>query len=95
MAQVPTYMTSDDHEIEANWPSKASRADFRVEHPAAMHAYSICQMSRSALPRLDDEGTRPGEMPHHWPYSFSDGCCDFFVLDTRTERSCSSKTYQR
>lgn len=86
MAQVPTYMTLDDHEIEDNWPVKASRADFQVKYPAAMHAYSIYQMSHSPLPSLDEDGTRLAGMPHHWWYTFSDGCCDFFVLDTRTER---------
>lgn len=86
MATVPTYMTLDDHEIEDNWPHAASPADMQVKYPAAMHAYSIYQMSHSPLPQLNAAGDALARMPHHFWYSFSDGCCEFFVMDTRTER---------
>jgi len=86
MASVPTYMTLDDHEIEDNWPHKADRKDLQVKYPAAIHAYSIYQMSHSPLGRLNPEGTALASMPHYFWYNFSDGCCDFFVMDTRTER---------
>ena len=89
MAHVPTYMTLDDHEIEDNWPQSASKKDYQVKYPAAMHAYSIYQMSHSPLALVkEDENKRKvlAGLPNHFWYHFSDGCCDFFVTDTRTER---------
>jgi alkaline phosphatase D len=86
MSRVPTYMTLDDHEIEDNWPHKANPRDLQVKYPAAIHAYSIYQMSHSPLGELNEQGTRLAGVPNHFWYQFSDGCCDFFVLDTRTER---------
>ena len=86
MSSVPTYMTLDDHEIEDNWPHKASERDFQVKYPAAMHAYSIYQMSHSPLPELNAAGDALARMANRFWYTFSDGCCDFFVLDVRTER---------
>ena len=86
MASVPTYMTLDDHEIEDNWPHKADAKDLQVKYPAAIHAYSIYQMSHSPLGVLNDSGTALAGVPNHFWYEFSDGCCDFFVLDARTER---------
>jgi alkaline phosphatase D len=84
MAGVPTYMTLDDHEIEDDWPARASRQDHVLKFPAAMHAYQVYQLSHSpALPARDGrlEGT-----PDALYYAFTDGCADVFVTDTRTER---------
>ncbi len=86
MSHVPTYMTLDDHEIEDNWPQGASAKDFQVKYPAAMHSYSVYQMSHSPLALLNEAGTGLAGLPNHFWYCFSDGCCDFFVTDTRTER---------
>ncbi len=86
MSSVPTYMTLDDHEIEDNWPSKADQRDLLTKYPAAIHSYSIYQMSHSPLPFLDDDGKHLAGVPNHFWYAFRDGCCDFFVTDTRTER---------
>lgn len=85
MSRVSTYMTLDDHEIEDNWPSRASRNDTMVKYPAAIHAYQVYQMSHSPVVPVDDDGKLMGA-PEKFYYAFQDGCCDFFVTDTRTER---------
>ena len=85
MSQVSTYMTLDDHEIEDNWPCAASDKDYMMKYPAAMHAYQAYQASHSPLLELDAKGKLKGT-PDHFYYRFSDGCCDFFVTDSRTER---------
>lgn len=84
MAQVPTYMTLDDHEIEDNWPESATSKDWVTKFPAAIHAYSTYQASHSPLFSVKN-GRIDGEPTHLW-YFYQDGCCDFFVCDTRTER---------
>ena len=84
MARVPTYMTLDDHEIEDNWPENASDKDFKTLFPVAMHAYQAYQLSHS--PNIPvRRGRLAGTPRKHW-YNYSDGCCDIFVMDTRTER---------
>ncbi|WP_031434098.1 alkaline phosphatase D family protein [Methylomarinum vadi] len=85
MSQVPTYMTLDDHEIEDNWPALASQRDMMLKYPAAIHSYQVYQMSHSPLLKHDGKGKLVGT-PDCFYYQFSDGCCDFFVTDTRTER---------
>ncbi len=85
MSQVPTYMTLDDHEIEDNWPANASQRDMMLKYPAAIHAYQIYQMSHSPLLKHNGQGKLTGT-PDCFYYQFGDGCCDFFVTDTRTER---------
>ncbi|ELS05305.1 phosphodiesterase/alkaline phosphatase D [Xenococcus sp. PCC 7305] len=85
MGNISTYMTLDDHEIEDNWPSSATPKDMTVKFPAAMHSYRIYQMSHSPLLPISDTGKLMGT-PEKYYYSFLDGCCDFFVTDTRTER---------
>lgn len=85
MARVPTYMILDDHEIEDNWPAKASEQDRLRLYPQAIHAYQIYQCSHSPLFTADTDGRIDGILQKFW-YSFSDGCADCFVLDARTER---------
>lgn len=85
MARVPTYMTLDDHEIEDSWPAGATQKDWMVKYPAAMHAYLTYQASHSPLYAMEIPGQLIGTPEKLW-YSFSDGCCEFFVTDTRTER---------
>ncbi len=84
MAQVPTYMTLDDHEIENDWPASASNDDWVTKFPAAIHAYSTYQASHSPL-FATSNGRLEGTPTHLW-YTYQDGCCDVFVCDTRTER---------
>ncbi|TAF52972.1 MAG: alkaline phosphatase family protein, partial [Oscillatoriales cyanobacterium] len=86
MARIPTYMTLDDHEIEDNWPHKASHGDRTTLYPVALHSYLTYQASHSPLFELNPEGTRITGTPTKLWYSFRDGCCDFFITDTRTER---------
>ncbi|UCE64605.1 MAG: alkaline phosphatase family protein, partial [Nitrospirota bacterium] len=84
MSQVPTYMTLDDHEIEDNWPQRASEKDWKTLFPVAIHAYQTYQLSHSpaiSIKRGKLEGT-PKKM---W-YTHTDGCLDLFVTDSRTER---------
>ena len=84
MSRVPTYMTLDDHEIEDGWPKNASPKDFRVRYPAAMHAYQTYQASHGPLFAVKGHGI--DGVPDKLWYRFHDGCCDFFVMDVRTER---------
>lgn len=85
MSRIPTYMTLDDHEIEDNWPESANRKDWVFKFPAAIHSYSTYQASHSPL--FEITGNRITGSPTHLWYSYSDGCCDVFVTDTRTERN--------
>ncbi len=84
MSQVPTYMTLDDHEIEDNWPSKASEKDLKTLYPVAIHAYQGYQLSHS--PAIPVRGQRLVGTPDYLWYSYTDGCVDVFVCDSRTER---------
>lgn len=85
MAQVPTYMILDDHEIEDNWPEKATQQDRLVLYPHAVHAYQIYQCSHSPVFTSDGKGRIEGTPNRFW-YQFRDGCADVFVMDSRTER---------
>ncbi len=84
MSRVPTYMTLDDHEIEDNWPEGADQKDWITKFPAAIHAFSTYQLSHSPLFRVSKQKLA-GTPTHLW-YNYEDGCCEFFVCDTRTER---------
>lgn len=84
MSRVPTYMILDDHEIEDAWPKNATSRDWRVKYPAALHAYQVYQASHSPL--FEARGSRIDGVPQKLWYTFRDGCCDFFVMDVRTER---------
>jgi alkaline phosphatase D len=94
MSTVPTYMTLDDHEIEDGWPANATPQDWVVKYPAAMHAYVTYQSSHNPLLRMVAPNKMDGVPKKLW-YSFTDGCCDFFVTDTRTERYLSDDVYER
>jgi alkaline phosphatase D len=94
MASVPTYMVLDDHEIEDNWPSKADDEDWTTLYPAAIHAYQIYQCSHSPLFELGDDGRIDGTLDKFW-YSFQDGCCEWFVMDSRTERKWNENSKRR
>ena len=84
MGQVPTYMTLDDHEIEDNWPAKADEKDWKTVFPVAIHSYQTYQFSHS--PAIPVRGNRLVGTPDHLWYKYTDGCCDVFVTDSRTER---------
>lgn len=84
MSDIPTYMTLDDHEIEDNWPAKATSQDMQKLFPVAMHAYQAYQMSHS--PCISVRNGRLTEPPSRYWYTHTDGCCDVFVTDCRTER---------
>ncbi|PSU34605.1 alkaline phosphatase D family protein [Photobacterium lutimaris] len=85
MSKVSTYMTLDDHEIEDNWPNKADSEDMMWKYPAAIHSYQTYQISHSPILSINEDGKLTGT-PKKYYYIFKDGCCDFFVTDTRTER---------
>ncbi|MDJ0618812.1 MAG: alkaline phosphatase D family protein [Calothrix sp. MO_192.B10] len=95
MARIPTYMTLDDHEIEDNWPAKASEKDLVTLFPVAIHAYVTYQLSHSPLFELSTDQRNITGTPTKLWYSFSDGCCDFFVADVRTERYLSDVESER
>lgn len=84
MSRVPTYMTLDDHEIEDNWPSKATDKDWKTLFPVAIHAYLSYQLSHS--PNIPVRGRRLQGTPEYLWYKYTDGCVDVFVTDSRTER---------
>ena len=88
MGRIPIYMILDDHEIEDNWPRGASMEDWVVKYPAAMHAYQTYQASHSPLLPMVAVNKMAGVPQKLW-YTFSDGCCEFFVTDSRTERLLS------
>jgi alkaline phosphatase D len=90
MSRVPSYMTLDDHEIEDNWPANATRQDRISKYPAAIHACLIYQLSHSPLFGLKEDGRYIDGVPDKLWYTFADGCADFFVMDTRTERLLSA-----
>ncbi len=94
MSRVPTYMTLDDHEIEDAWPANATAKDFVIKYPAAIHAYQTYQMSHSPLLPMVSDNHMSGVPEKYW-YTFSDGCCDFFVSDVRTERYLSNDVHMR
>lgn len=85
MAKIPTYMILDDHEIEDNWPAKATEEDKVKLYPQAIHAYQIYQCSHSPLFDVGSDGRIDGILQKFW-YVFCDGCVDWFVMDCRTER---------
>ena len=85
MSSVPTYMVLDDHEIEDNWPESASKKDWVKKFPAAIHSYTTYQASHSPL--FETSGHKITGTPTHLWYCYTDGCCDFFVTDSRTERN--------
>lgn len=93
MATVPTYMILDDHEIEDNWPAKATEKDKLTLYPKAIHAYQIYQCSHSPLFQADEHGRIEGTLQKFW-YTFSDGCAEWFVMDCRTERSLTKNSRQ-
>jgi alkaline phosphatase D len=95
MSRVPTYTTLDDHEIEHNWPSDATRRDWLIKYPVAIHAFQAYQLSHSPLFELSDDGHRLVGVPERLWYTFRDGCCDFFVTDSRTERFFDGPIEQR
>jgi alkaline phosphatase D len=94
MSRVPTYMTLDDHEIEDGWPAHASLRDYVVKYPAAIHALVAYQLSYSPLLSMVAPNKMVGVPRKLW-YTFQDGCCDFFVTDTRTERYFGQDEYDR
>lgn len=93
LAHVPTYMTLDDHEIEDNWPAKATEKDWAQVYPAAMKAYSIYQCSHGPVHGACADGQQivPANKPKDLWYTLSNGGTEWFVLDVRTERDLKSK----
>lgn len=89
MSRVTTYMVLDDHEIEDDWPSKATSRDRKVLYPRAMHAYQSYQCSHSPLFEVTPQGRIDGGLGRYW-YSFHDAMADWFMLDTRTERDAAT-----
>ena len=85
MSRVSTYMILDDHEIEDNWPSKADSKDMMLKYPSAIHSYQAYQASHSPVFSFGSNGNLEGT-PDRFYYRFNDGCCEFFVTDSRTER---------
>ena len=93
MARIPTYMTWDDHEITNGWPLKPENgADRTVDYfdtkffrsdvyRNGVRAYNAYQTLHSPVALASS--------PRETDYSYSFGCgsAQFFVMDTRNERS--------
>ncbi len=82
MASRPTYMIFDDHEVKNNWSGGAfNRGEKKFEHINIMknglQAYDFYQASHAPI---EKKGTKK------YYYEFTHGRCDFFVMDTRSER---------
>lgn len=89
VANTPTYMTLDDHEIEDNWPMNATNCDRKTKYPAALQAYKIYQMSHSPAAQVNRERTKLEKVPTQFWYECGNGCVDIFVLDVRSERTAT------
>ena len=85
LAQLPTYMTPDDHEFTESYPNgkpitmRSSRSHLVGHDPAdtaARNAFNAFQLLQQPSPRMGSGS-----------YTFSHGPARFFVLDTRTERT--------
>jgi alkaline phosphatase D len=84
-SRIPCYMILDDHEIEDNWPQRATVEKRRTLLPNALEAYTIYQCSHSPL--FGTSGTHVTTKPAHFWYTFGHGDVEWFVLDVRTERT--------
>ncbi|MFJ2282486.1 alkaline phosphatase D family protein [Pseudomonas sp. NPDC087803] len=89
MSGTSTYMILDDHEIEDNWPAKASKSDHEL-YRNAMAAYEIYQASHSPVHELTTNEALNRAKPEHYWYQFSDGDIEWFVTDSRTRRNLSA-----
>jgi alkaline phosphatase D len=88
MSGTSTYMMLDDHEIEDNWPANASNSDHELFRNA-MAAYELYQASHSPAQKLTiNNEVEHTKLAHYW-YQFSDGDIEWFVTDSRTQRSLS------
>ncbi|MCY1403676.1 Phospholipase D precursor [compost metagenome] len=88
-SRLPCYMILDDHEIEDNWPSKATPEKRNNLYKNAMHAYTTYQCSHS--PAFEADGSQAIYFPGNYWYTFNHGDLDWFVLDVRTERDLQKK----
>jgi len=88
MAEVPTYMMLDDHEIEDNWPANKKGKD-EILYANAISAYELYQASHSPAHELSSDGILNKKLKQYW-YSFAHGDIEWFVTDSRTQRNLSS-----
>jgi len=89
MSGTPTYMILDDHEIEDNWPTNASKSDAEL-YRNAMTAYEHYQASHSPVHPLTADGQVNRSILAHYWYQFSEGDIAWFVTDSRTQRNLSA-----
>lgn len=97
MSKVPTYMMLDDHEIINNWNADMldkcetdedhSRCRMFKSAMEAYHSYQFIHGPGFSFPSNKSDASIPKSLY----YSFSTGKADFFVMDTRTERSPSAQ----
>ncbi|TQV86080.1 alkaline phosphatase family protein [Exilibacterium tricleocarpae] len=84
MSGISTYMTLDDNSLAADRSPHTGSGE-PPSHHAAAHALQIYRASHSPLFKLNSHNRLVGT-PNAYYYDFKDGCCEFFVTDTRTER---------
>lgn len=89
MANLPTYMILDDHEIRDNWSNDDRKANANL-YAAAMHSYQCYQMVHGPAFKRNSSAEQ-SEVPDDIWYDFLAGSSAFFVLDTRTERTRRSE----
>jgi alkaline phosphatase D len=79
-----------DHEIEDNWPAKASAADADL-YRNAMAAYELYQASHSPVYACNGKGQIDRDTLKHYWYQFGDSDIAWFVTDSRTRRNLSKE----
>lgn len=87
MANIPTYMILDDHEIEDNWDSRRATLDGKADvFKSGMQTYLTYQWSHGPRSREHDRGMVVADFPP-LHYEFEINGFPFFVMDVRTERT--------
>jgi alkaline phosphatase D len=84
MANTPTYMILDDHEISNDWHQDRATSESNLL-ASALHAYQCYQFVHGPgfeVGNKKDVSDTPDKL---W-YRFRRGKSSFFVMDTRTER---------
>ncbi|MBI3711938.1 MAG: GMC family oxidoreductase N-terminal domain-containing protein, partial [Burkholderiales bacterium] len=85
-SRLPAYMMLDDHEISDNWNSNDVSFDTHEQERCEMAIAAFLSHQWSHGPR-NDMG-----YPHYWT-SFDTGQINFFMLDTRLERTPAQPGY--
>jgi len=84
LANYPTYMIWDDHEVTNDWPNEEAFLETSQYKDGAYPAYIAYQMMQQNQVVTD---IQQPTLSSKLFYTFSSGCSEFFVLNVRSERS--------